>query len=82
MKTKLSRLKAHSWQTFSYRIEKMLASLINDLYLLVSVIFAKWIMKRELKRREAQQAEVGYEGRKCKLFVALRRKISEKQSNR
>jgi hypothetical protein len=80
MKTNQPGPRAFRWRTLGLRIEKMLATLVNNLHLFGSVIIAKWMVKRELKRREAQQTQVGYEAKKRKLLVTLRRKISERRS--
>jgi hypothetical protein len=66
---------ARSLRDFGRIIKRKLKILLDDLPLLVSVIIAKLIVKRELKRREAQKREVGNELRKSKLLMALRKKI-------
>lgn len=80
MKTNQPEPRTSRWRTLGLRIEKMLASLVNDLHLFGSLIIAKWIIKRELKRREAHQTEVSYGAKKHKLLVALRRKVSDRRS--
>jgi hypothetical protein len=70
-----SRQWARSLRDFGRTIKRKLKILLDDLPLLVSVIIAKLIVKRELKRREAQKREVGNELRKRKLLMALRKKI-------
>jgi hypothetical protein len=65
---------ARSLRDFGRIIKRKLKILLDDLPLLVSVIIAKLIVKRELKRREAQKREVGNELRKSKLLMALRKK--------
>jgi len=80
MNTKPLQPGASRWRAFLCRLEKQLAHLINDLHLFASLLIARWIVKREVKRREAQQVEVGYETKKPKLLVALRRRFSEKRS--
>jgi hypothetical protein len=80
METNQPEPRASRWRTFGLRFEKMLANLVNDLHLLCSMIIAKWIIKRELKRQATRQSEVSYEAKKHKLLVALRRKISERRS--
>ena len=80
MKTNPSKPGASRWQVSIHCLEKRLAKLINDLYLFASLVIAKWMVKREVKRRAMLQTEVSYETKKHKLLVVLRRKISGKRS--
>jgi hypothetical protein len=57
-----------------------LANALNDLKLFFSSAIAKRMARRELKGREAQQTEIGYEARKRELLIALRQKISERRT--
>jgi hypothetical protein len=65
-------------RTFVLRIEKMLAHILKDLHLLVSVTAAKLIVKRELRHQNREEADA-YEEKKRKLHERLREKISEKK---
>ena len=82
MKMNQPEPRASRWRTLGLRIEKMLATLVNDLHLFGSVIIAKWMVKREQKRNEAKQTKVSYEAKRHKLLVAQRRKISDKRSKK
>ncbi len=66
---------------FGLEIRKRLAKASERLSIIFSAIIIKRMEQRELKDREAQQEELGYESRKRKLLVALRDKIAEKQAN-
>jgi len=57
-----------------------LAKAFERLDFTFSAIVFKRMAERELKNREAQRCELGYESRKRALLTALRQKISEKQA--
>jgi hypothetical protein len=80
MNTSLSLGMARPWENFGPEIRRRLANALNDLRLFFPLIIAKRTARRELKRREADQTEVGYEARKRKLLIALRQKISERRT--
>ena len=80
MKTNPPKPGASRWGAFLFRLEEMLANQINDLYLFVSLLVAKWMVKREVKRRQTRLDVKGYEAAEQKLLVALRRKIPKKRS--
>jgi hypothetical protein len=71
---------AHRWGDFGLDIRKRLAKAFERLSFIFSAIVIKRMARRELKNREAQRCEFGYEARKRKLLLALRDKISEKQT--
>ena len=80
MNTASSRHAAHRLGDFGLEIRKKLATAFERLSLILSAIAIKRMAQQELKGREAQQFELGYEARKRKLLVALRNKIAERQS--
>jgi hypothetical protein len=65
---------------FGLEITNGLAKAFERLSLVFSAIEAKRLAERELKNRETRQCEISYEARKHKLLVALRQKISQKQT--
>jgi hypothetical protein len=75
-----SRHMAHTLESFGPGIRRRLAKVFNDLRIFSSRFIAQGPTRRELKKREAQQTEVGYEARKRKLLIALRQKISERRT--
>jgi hypothetical protein len=81
MNTTSSQRAAYRLGDFGLEIRKRLAKASERLSLIFSAIIIKWMEQRELKDREAQQEELGYEARKRKLLVALRDKIAERQAN-
>jgi hypothetical protein len=66
-------------ESFGLGIRRRLANVFNLLRICSSWFIAKGVAQRELKKGEAQQTEVGYEARKRKLLIALRRKIYERR---
>ncbi len=80
MNTTSSRRTAHRSGDFGLEIRKRLAKAFERISLIFSTIIIKRMAQRELKDREVQQYELGYEARKRKLLVALRNKIAEKQT--
>jgi hypothetical protein len=79
MNETLSRRLSRRRGDHGLEIRKGLAKTFQRLSLIFSAII-KRMAQRELKNREAQRCEFGYEARKRKLLVALRDKISEKQT--
>src|SRR5215475_3653498 len=80
MNTTSSRRMSHRWENFSLEIRKKLAKAFEHLSLIISADIARQMEQSELKNREEQRYEHGYEARKRKLLVSLRHKISEKQT--
>jgi hypothetical protein len=72
------RQSARSLRDFGRIIKRKMKILLGDLSLFYSVIVAKLIVKRELKRREAQKRAVSHETRKRELLNALRNKLSKR----
>jgi hypothetical protein len=68
------------WRNSRFEITNRLATAFEQLSLALSAIGARWIEQRESKSRETRQCEAGYEARKRQLLMALRQKISEKQT--
>jgi hypothetical protein len=66
-------------ESFGLGIRRRLANVFNLLRICSSWFIAKRLARRELKKREADQTKVGYETRKRKLLIALRRKIYERR---
>jgi hypothetical protein len=81
MNTTSSQRTAYRLGGFGLEIRKRLAKASERLSLIFSAIIIRRMEQRELKDREAHQEELGYEARKRKLLVALRNKITEKQTN-
>ena len=65
---------------FGLEITYRLAKTFERLSLVFSAIGARRLAERELKNRETRQCEISYETRKRRLLVALRQKISKKQT--
>jgi hypothetical protein len=80
MNTTPSRRMTQGWRDFRLEIRNRLAKALERLSLIFLAIDAKRAAQRELKNRETRQCEIGYEARKRELLVALRQKISEKQT--
>jgi hypothetical protein len=80
MDTTSLRYMARPLENPGLRIRRRLANAFNDLRIFSSWFIAKSLAQRELKRHEADQTEIGYEARKRKLLIALRQKISERQT--
>jgi hypothetical protein len=71
---------ARPWEHFGLEIRRRLANALNDLRLFFSLVIAKRMAQRELKRRESRQGEINIEERKRKLLIALRQKIFERRT--
>jgi hypothetical protein len=80
MNTTQSRRMAQGRRGFGLEITNRLVKAFEHLSFVFSAIGAKRLAERELKNREPRQCEIGYEARKRQLLVALRKKISEKQT--
>ena len=78
MNTTSSRRMDNRFGLFNFEIRNRLAKVFERLSV-ISMIFASRIAQRELQDRDARE-DLGYEARKRKLLIALRNKISEKQS--
>jgi hypothetical protein len=63
-----------------FDITNKLAKTFGHLSLVFSAIGARRPAERESKNRETRRCEISYEARKRQLLVALRQKISEKQT--
>jgi hypothetical protein len=75
-----SRRIAQSRRDFRLEIRNRLAKALERLNLIFPASDAKRTARQELKYRATPQCECGYEARKRQLLVALRQKISEKQT--
>jgi len=71
---------ARPLENFVLEVRRLSASALQGLVRFFSPVMDKWMAKREFKREETQCCETRYEARKRRLLIALRRKISEKQS--
>jgi hypothetical protein len=80
MNTSLSLGMSRHWENFGLEIRRRSARAINGLGRFFSPVMATWAPPREFERQEAQSCETSYEAQKRKLLIALRRKISEKQT--
>jgi hypothetical protein len=80
MNTTPSRPMAQGRRGFGLEITNRLANVFEHLSLVFSAIGAKRLAERELKNRETRQCEISYETRKRQLLIALRQKISERQT--
>jgi hypothetical protein len=80
IKTTQSRRIAQGLRDLGLEIKDRLAKAFEHLSLLFSAIGSRRLAERELKNRETPQCEIDYETRKRQLLVALRQKISEKQT--
>ena len=80
MNTTRSRRISQSWRDSRVEINNRLAKAFERLSLIFQAIGARQSAEQELKKRETRQCELGYEARKRELLVALRQKISEKQT--
>jgi hypothetical protein len=80
MNTTQSRRMAQGRRDSGLEITNRLANVFEHLSLVFSAIGAKRLAERELKNRGMRQCEISYETRKRQLLIALRQKISEKQT--
>lgn len=80
MNTTPSRRMAQGRRDFRFEIINRLAIAFERLNIIFPASDAERTAQQELKNREARQCEIGYEARKRELLVALRQKISEKQT--
>ena len=74
------RRTASRWGDLGLEMRKRLVKAIERLSDAFSAINLERMARRELKDREAQQCDLGYEARKRELLVALRQRISEKHT--
>ena len=79
MNTTSSRQMDDHVGNFSFEMRNKLAKVFERLSV-ISMILASRIAQHETQDREARQSDLEYEARKRKLLIALRNKISEKQS--
>jgi hypothetical protein len=61
-------------------ITSRLAKACEGLSLVFSAIGAKRLAEQDLKNHETPRCEISYEARKRELLIAVRQKISEKQT--
>ena len=80
MNTSLSLGMARPRENFGLEIRRRSTRALKGLGRFFSQVMAKWMEKRGLKRQETQSCETSYEAQKRRLLIALRRKISEKQT--
>jgi hypothetical protein len=78
--TVLGSQMAQRRRDFNDELRKKALSALDCLSLFFSKLFFKRMAQRESNTLEARQCEDGYEARKRKLLIALRRKASEKQN--
>jgi hypothetical protein len=80
MNTTQSRRMAQGRRDFGLEITNTLAKAFEHLSLVFSAIGAKRLAERELKNHETRECKISYETRKRQLLIALRQKISERQT--
>jgi hypothetical protein len=80
MNTSLSFGTSRPWENLGLEIRRRSARALKGLGQFFSPAMAEWMAKRDLKRQKTQGCETSYEAQKRRLLIALRRKISEKQT--
>ena len=80
MNTTPSRRMAQARRDSTLEITNRLAKAFERLSFIFSEISARRLTERKLKNREMRKFEISYEARKRRLLMALRQKISEKQT--